>query len=82
MYADLNCTCFCTKRMLTADASVVGVYKCLCSLLNVLVLRLLEIGFKRVYFIQMGGFGSTRGACQTGPGKDCCVQVRFFAAER
>lgn len=68
----------CTKQMLTADASVVGVYKCLCSLLNVLVLRLLEIGFKRVYFIQTGGFGSTRDECfQTSPGKCCCVQVRF-----
>lgn len=78
MYADLNCTCFCTKQMLTADASVVWVYKCLCSLLNVLVLRLLEIGFKRVYFIQTGGFGSTRDECfQTSPGKCCCVQVRF-----
>lgn len=36
--------------MLTADVSVVGVYKCLCSLLSVLVLLLLEIDLKRVYF--------------------------------
>lgn len=84
MYADLNCTCFCTKQMLTADASVVGVYKCLCSLLNVLVSLLLEIDFKRVYFIHAGAFGPTRDECfQTSPGKHCCVQVPFvFAAER
>lgn len=36
------------------DALVVGVYKCVSSLLNVSVLLLLELDFKRVYFIQMG----------------------------
>lgn len=47
------CTCFCTKQMLI-DALVFGVYKCVSSLLNVSVLPLLELDFKRVYFIQMG----------------------------
>lgn len=36
------------------DALVFGVYKCVSSLLNVSVLLLLELDFKRVYFIQMG----------------------------
>lgn len=36
------------------DALVVGVYKCVSSLLNVSVLLLLELDFKRVYFIQTG----------------------------
>lgn len=34
------------------DALVFGVYKCVSSLLNVSVLPLLELDFKRVYFIQ------------------------------
>lgn len=36
------------------DALVFGVYKCVSSLLNVSVLPLLELDFKRVYFIQTG----------------------------
>lgn len=36
------------------DALVFGVYKCVSSLLNVSVLLLLELDFKRVYFIQTG----------------------------
>lgn len=79
MYADLNCTCFCTKQMLTADASVFGVYKCLCSLLNVLVLLLLEIDLKRVYLFHTGAFGPTRDECfQSSPGKHCCVLRYVF----
>lgn len=42
------------KQTLTADALVFGVYKCLCSLLDVLVLLMLEIDLKRVYFIHPG----------------------------
>ena len=34
------------------DALVFAVYKCVSSLLNVSVLLLLELDFKRVYFIQ------------------------------
>lgn len=38
------------------DALVFGVYKCVSSLLNVSVLLLLELDFKRVYFIQTGAY--------------------------
>lgn len=64
------CTCFCTEQMLV-DALVFGVYKCVSSLLNVSVLLLLELDFKRVYFIQTGRIDTTSGKC-------CCyVQVPF-----
>lgn len=36
------------------DALVFGVYKCVSSFLNVSVVPLLELDFKRVYFIQRG----------------------------
>lgn len=36
------------------DALVFGVYKCVSNLLNVSVLPLVELDFKRFYFIQTG----------------------------
>lgn len=64
------------------DALVFGVYKCVTSLLNVSVLPLLELDFKRVYFIQTGRL-DTRDECfETTSGRCCCYfQVPFLAVK-
>lgn len=64
------------------DALVFGVYKRVSILLHVSVLPLLELDFKRVYFIQMGRLGTRDECFETTSGRCCCYfQVPFLTVK-